>query len=210
MAIKPILFSGDMVNAILAGRKTQTRRRIKPQAVEHSHANGFWSEKKLSMAPYQVRDTLYVRETWRQSPEGAYFYRADMDDNESKWKPSIHMPKRAARLFLEVTSVRAERLRDITEKDAISEGCGTNEEYSYLADSLELPCPDCGGCEAHIGVINGGATEVNCSTCDSSKKRFRLLWDYLNEKRGCGWCKNPWVWVYTFKRVEKSEGWHDV
>ena len=110
--MRPILFNNEMVWAILAGRKTQTRR--------------FGT--RYGAAPYAVGDRLYVRETW--AAVGDYFdksmlyiYRADFIDNHNiRWHPSIHMPKDAARIFLEVVNVYPQRLYDISEAEATAEG----------------------------------------------------------------------------------------
>lgn len=136
MNIKPILFNTDMVRAILEDRKTVTRRVVKPQPKEQlipTPASGCWpgyfaegGTPCVVRPPYFVGDILYVRETWKQAtcdPAGGgyaltdlYLYKADepIDTNwmmvEDKWHPSIHMPKKAARIFLRVTDVRVERL----------------------------------------------------------------------------------------------------
>lgn len=126
MAIKPILFNTEMVRAILDGRKSCTRRLVKTRRKD---ACGFYVTKKADgtfsgiyeydenesmfdnplMPPYQPGDILYVRETWKKAPNGYYYYedwqRDDIAD-VTKWKPSIHMPKEAARIWLKVTDVR--------------------------------------------------------------------------------------------------------
>jgi hypothetical protein len=143
--------------------------------------------------PYSVGDLLWVRETWRRysrsectcyeycqcPPDGTFLYFADWGPNESKWKPSIHMPKTAARIWLEVTSVRVERLQEITEEDAVKEGIKNVFERNPHYD----------------GTI-GSAIKINHLT------QFRELWDSINAKRGYGWDVNPWVWVIEFKRVD--------
>jgi hypothetical protein len=140
---KPILFNTEMVQAILGDRKTVTRRVIKPQPiagirksvfVPSGIEDGHGREIKLL---YKVGDIFYVRETWSihecvkcQAGIPAlggeckckYVYRASYGATDFRWKPSIHMPKEAARIFLKVTDVRVERLQDITEEDAITEG----------------------------------------------------------------------------------------
>lgn len=108
---KPILFSGEMVNAILAGRKTMTRRVVKNDA----------------HCPYASGDTLWVRETFAVNCVGGQdflFYRADSypDGDGAPWKPSIFMPRKYSRITLRITDVRVERLQDISEDDAIAEG----------------------------------------------------------------------------------------
>ena len=152
MNIKPILFNTEMVKAILAGKKTVTRRVIKPQPRQgeekpHRLPSGCWffeipsrrfpCTPDVSVGPYwppcQPGDILYVRETWAhpsaaEIANGAdpemYLYKADPLHRAAwdKWRPSIHMPKEAARIFLRVTDVRVERLQDITEEGKLAEG----------------------------------------------------------------------------------------
>lgn len=199
--MKPILFSPLMVQAILEGRKTQTRRVIKPQPVHIAEPRVPFKTididpKGIINRPYQLGDIIWVRETWTEM-HGAYFYKADnnpasilMEPHGAKWRPSIHMPKVAARLFLKVTYVRVERLQDITEDDAIAEGF---EGY---------PCD-------HIGrelsaVCGYGCTDcINTGWLEPPWVDFMFTWDKLNAKRGFGWETNPWVWVIRFERVEK-------
>jgi hypothetical protein len=201
--MKPILFSTPMVKAIMEDRKTKTRRVINPQPVinlddkrkvtipvNRMHGLidtlGFFSVEDYikNKARYEVGNILWVRETWRPAEVkcngGAdYFYYADgfsdasskSETGRAKWKPSIHMPRKAARIFLRVTDVKIERLQDITEEDAEAEGVKAYGQNN------------CSGTSARIA--------------------FAELWDGLNEKRGYGWRKNPWVWVYTFERCEK-------
>ena len=134
--MKPILFNTDMVRAILDGRKTQTRRLVKGIPLQSPYfevvdgvpmvcdENGDWHP-ATDYSRIQPGDVLWVRETWCAlpvSPGGhiripdRYYYRADPELRpeawRGKWRPSIHMPKEAARLFLRVTDVRVERLRD--------------------------------------------------------------------------------------------------
>lgn len=148
MAIKPILFNTEMVRAILDGRKTCTRRICKDanectvpdmefyNADKRTYAVHNFADKEqmeqLSTAertcPICTGDILYVRETWKEAPKGYYYYedwqRNDIAD-VTKWKPSIHMPKEAARIWLKVTDVRVERLQEITEVQAQAEGCNS-------------------------------------------------------------------------------------
>lgn len=131
---RPIIFSGEMVRALLDGRKTMTRRVVKKQH-----------------CPYgQPGDLLWVRETWRQAQwKDGILYRADkarslgMDEysDRHKWKPSIFMPRKASRLTLEITDIRMERVQDITTDDAIAEGIkelqgGAKVEFHNLWDSI--------------------------------------------------------------------------
>lgn len=154
----PILFSTPMVQAILAGRKTQTRRMVKPQPDD----DGLWNDTEFPRSiqstlkgwngtleetgaskewkcPYgQVGDTLWVRETWRPNVHnpGAFKYRAGCTREEERypWKPSIHMPKAASRIHLRITSITVQRLNAITDADAISEGI--MEKESFITGSL--------------------------------------------------------------------------
>ncbi|MDD3029840.1 MAG: hypothetical protein PHS57_06145 [Alphaproteobacteria bacterium] len=205
MNVKPILFSGPMVRSIRDECKTETRRVVRPQPkhiqqlrdgrFETSPDGGFdWGVEYIE-SPYQTGDILWVRETWasfkvaspvRAIPEDfngvSYIYRADdvrnSDGSAIKWRPSIFMPRAAARLFLWVTDVRVERVQEISEDDAWREGV-------TMDDVLSLGCtPD-----------------------DPAKCVFSGIWDDLNAKRGYGWDVNPWVWVYTFERIEKPERW---
>lgn len=229
MKQKPIIFSTEMVQAILSGQKTVTRR-----VVTKSNTTGFGTKKKnldfsevygngrlgvkvagedntlwRGVSRFRIGDYLYVKETWKPaswSEDGDMWnivYKAGgrqkvrhlFEDEEKeadfyirlthnlirsgcktedgmfvnpeplvKWKPSIFMPKNAARIWLQVKSVRAERLQDITEEDAIAEGM----------DALQFPL-----------------------------RSFAGLWDSINQKRGFGWCINPLVWRIEFDRVEK-------
>lgn len=127
--MKPIIFNTDMVKAILDGRKTVTRR-----VVKIPHCGYFEHEPPLGVVPpYRTGDVLYVRETWNSIRFGngkkapfhtEYWYKADdtSQNPDDKWRPSIHMPKEAARIFLRVAGVRPERLRDMTEESARAEG----------------------------------------------------------------------------------------
>jgi len=120
-----------------------------------------------------------------------------------KWTPSIFMPRWASRIQLEVTGVRVERVQDITEQDAKAEGVIDGMDTPY--ENGELPCPACNGQGVH-GAFgpNYGVMEVDCTTCDTYIKRFRILWDSINANRGYGWDKNPWVFVIEFKKLEES------
>ena len=144
MSVKPILFNTEMVRAILDGRKSCTRRLVKhnvdavlnsPYHMKHPEVEDAWLIKRLCMAPYELGDILYVRETWCALPvneaghmrgHSVYYYKADRDLRPEGWRgnwhPSIHMPKEAARIWLKVTDVRVERLQDITVEDALAEG----------------------------------------------------------------------------------------
>jgi hypothetical protein len=140
-------------------------------------------------APYQEGDILWVRETWNYSPNWYYCYKADTipDDNHGyigsiPWRPSIHMPREAARLFLKVTSVKVERVQDITPKNIAAEGLPSficHPEHEYYKNV-------CG--DNWLGF-----------------EWFRELWDGINSKRGYGWDTNPWAWVIEFEKISKEE-----
>ena len=132
--MKPILFNTEMVKAILDGRKTVTRRVIKSQLSDddiiYKNQFGKWyispdddcyGETEIK-PPYLPGDILYVRETWCQTAKNIFWYRADSKVQNLLWRPSIHMPKEAARIFLRVKDLRVERLQEITDKDAKREG----------------------------------------------------------------------------------------
>ena len=150
-------------------------------------------------APYQPGDILYVRETWHKGLE-RYIYRADYSDTEKfyqggkeinmKWHPSIHMPKEAARIFLRVTNVRVERLKDITDDGALREGAqGIRCNHVALG---EHGCTDC----------------MNTGWIVPPQVRFMYIWDSTIKKSDldfCGWDANPWVWVIEFERCDKPE-----
>ena len=233
MAIKPILFNTEMVRAILDGRKSCTRRLVKPQPDEkHTYPLGFVTdstEKKevgcfgfgvdeyggsiqCAKPPYQPGDILYVRETWHkytkrigkgESCRLAEFYGykasvANSEDAEELWKPSIHMPKEAARIWLKVTNVRVERLQDITPKGAESEGVGN------------LFYDDIGYGEKNYG------TEVD-PEYGIAKEQFAWLWESTIKKSDLdryGWDANPYVWVISFERcakpAESPYAWNDA
>ena len=193
MKERPILFSGDMVRAIRDGRKTETRRPVKPQpwaakwdGIEDryntlrwrpGHGND-WPTPELS--PHgRPSNLLWVRETWgmfnHSDPEGDVFYLADEDKGNHvlRWRPSIHMPRWACRLVLEVLAVRVERLQDITEEGAKAEGVLLTNK---LPDGME-------------GLF---------------RPRFAGLWNSIYGKRpGLAWEDNPWVWVTGFKPMEQ-------
>ena len=143
--------------------------------------------------PYHTDDILYVRETWKKAPNGYYYYEDWQKDDiadVTKWKPSIHMPKEAARIWLKVTDVRVERLQDITPKGAESEGVGN------------LFYDDIGYGEKNYG------TEVD-PEYGITKEQFAWLWESTIKKSDIdryGWDANPYVWVIEFERCEKPEG----
>lgn len=147
--------------------------------------------------PYKVGDVLYVRETWNINPswefdknyinlpskESKYIYKATNDFNGG-WKPSIHMPKEAARIFLKVTSVRAERLKDITDEGCYQEGISGTSFY----DEAE-----------HIQIAGIGLND------SLERAAFSLLWNSTVKEDKYSWEANPWVWVIEFE-VENKGG----
>lgn len=223
MKERPILFTGPMVRAILEGRKTVTRRVVKPQPdFLGSMVDPNTPFKTLDAGlharitcPYgEPGDRLWVRETWtdvNMCGAPALAYRADedirdlmeepgfLDDrgafnyddprvkpypfacwyaelDQARWRPSIHMPRWASRILLEITAVRVERLQDISEEQALAEGV-----HGEPCDHARQACSD-------IGCWG-----------DTAKGAFGFLWEQLN---GAGaWQANPWVWVVEFKRV---------
>ncbi len=193
--MKPMLMNTEMVKAILARRKTVTRRLIKPQpkdklefivAGDTKHI-GKWFDRKNGgywIPPCCCGDVLYVRETWcKGSLNGGaeqYFYKADDNDFHCQWRPSIHMPKEAARIFLRVTDVRVERLQDIRLEGCLAEGV----QLTFLEERDF----------AKRGLI--------------AWQRYSTVWDSTIKKSDlgkCGWDANPWVWVIEFERISKEE-----
>ncbi|MFB4877818.1 hypothetical protein ACE3LA_17110 [Enterobacter hormaechei subsp. xiangfangensis] len=211
MKERGMIFNGEMVRAILDGRKTQTRRLMKVQPSDGFHPthngydldlnahwytpgvvdkNGYLQPAKKDVfgvadenegytCPFgAVGDRIWVRETFcpvpdNEEPAGcsAILYAADGNGPYGKWVPSIHMPRWASRLTLEITCVRVERLRDLSEDDAKSEGI----------------TPPSGG------VLPGWEYRIN----------FRDLW--MSIYGSDNWEANPWVWVIEFKRIEGGE-----
>lgn len=216
MAIKPILFNTEMVRAILDGRKSCTRRLLKePFTV---HPNGYITKPRGNEnfcpyePPYQPGDILYVRETvWQKigyyldvdgetkpSWYNEFRYVASDEKPETGWnyswskRPSIHMPKEAARIWLKVTDVRVERLQEITEKQACMEGTDPWDEVCYENNGWHPTFldPDSGG---DPNMIDG----------------FHKLWNSTIKKSDIdryGWDANPYVWVISFERCEKPKG----
>jgi hypothetical protein len=210
-----ILFSGPMVAAILAGRKTQTRRVVKSEHAPDVEAWAFADDTGLwrmgvygeggaaadmggIRCPFGVPgDRLWVRETHAIVPRTAYWHDMSIPHAEhgdewaiyragwtrsppTRWRPSIHMPRWASHLTLEVVSVRVERLQTITEEDAVAEG---------------VPCWVCGG-------RTDGTSENDCAcfhTKGAARDSFGVLWDSINGEGS--WDANPWVWVVDFRRV---------
>ena len=229
MAEKPIPFSGPMVRAILEGRKTQTRRVLSldiPEdadvvrtwyaPIEHRGSpqwadSGVWAVQHLDeqappeqcggynrfigKTPFEPGDHLYVREAWRTiqmcdhvkprdlPPNISITFEASETGNRGKLRPGIFLPKWASRIWLEVTDVRVERVQDISDADSIAEGV-----------------------EFEASPIAGRDVCIDGEYWPGGPRRmFSQLWDSPNAKRGFGWDANPWVVVYTFKRIKKPD-----
>ena len=214
MAIKPILFNTEMVRAILDGRKTCTRRLVRFLPGENPQWTGYIrdglmlyngrNEPCIIKAPYQPGDTLYVRETWCGLPVNEaghmrghtiYYYKADGELRPKGWRgtwhPSIHMPKEASRIWLKVTDVMVERLKDITEDGALREG------------SQGIRCN-------HVALGEQGCTDcMNTGWIEPPQVEFMQIWNSTIKKSDIdcyGWDANPWVWVIEFERCKKPEG----
>lgn len=203
MRERPILFSGEMVRAILAGRKTQTRRVIKPQPSNMDEWSGMgefidgrYGFQNAVGNDYfcplgKPGDRLWVRETWGMSvrrdgaggtgefithkaddPDAIYCSAACGTNIPIKWHPSIHMPRWASRITLEITDVRVERVQEISIDDIRSEG--VMQRFPKVNDQFTP------------GIL---------------RVQFMNLWNSMYSKRGYGWESNPWVWVVSFKVV---------
>lgn len=190
---KPILFNDPMINAILEFRKTQTRRLIKVQP-QQFHKLGV----KFIECPYgNVSDLLWVRENFAVGkgydnvspidiPEDIYmkiYYTADGEKPPSagKIRPSIFMPKWMSRLTLEITDIGTQRVNDISEEDAMAEGCPPgklNDGQEYIK-------------------IEPGNIVLSPGAFVTTRGIFKILWGSIHGEDS--WEKNPWVWVIKFK-----------
>jgi hypothetical protein len=215
---KPILFSAPMVRAIIEGRKTMTRRVLNPQPSKpfnsiFNYDNGWFTGDGLTgdkveklKVSFEVGNLLWVREAWRtemsmdaQPPKyicpGGYgiYYEADKKDHATwgKLRPSIFMSQWMSRITLEVIGVKIERLQDISEKDAKAEGLsaltkdGTLIKYG-IPDRDGLPGNEDSGWPWHEWSVD-------------PRQAFSRLWKSINGEDS--WDANPWVAVYSFKRV---------
>lgn len=208
---RPILFSTDMVQAILDGRKTETRRVAKKQPTE-KHAGLIRSilldgtereawlyldkegKAEAAYCPYgQTGDLLWVRETFAHNKQSGlnhedenygYVYRATdpywETDEGWKWKPSIFMPKDAARIWLQVTYVCLQKLQKMTAFDARAEGIDRLTYWDPNGDEYTYPC-----------FVDKKYEHPNAIDC------FKTLWESINGPDS--WEKNPYVWVVKFK-----------
>lgn len=202
MRERPILFSGPMVRAILAGRKTQTRRVITPQpsagvrqsvfvlsGIEDGHGREL-------RCPYGMPgDVLWVKETWGVAscyngmpprdihPGAKVAYAASGGTAGVLLRPSIYMPRWASRISLRIIEVRVQRVQVISARDVGAEG---------------FPLPD-----ADVYITPDWNVHGDCETA------FHLVWDAINGKRGYMWDSNPWVWALSFERISDLGGQHD-
>lgn len=218
MREKPIIFNTEMVNAILDGRKTMTRRVIK---LDLSNADMDINDKNYlkimdkqmdyrdakDFCRYQPGDTLWVRETWSTEDE-YYIYKADLDDwnhlDNLKWRPSIHMPRAAARIFLTVKDVRVERVQDITVHNVECEGLHPiNNPLIYQDKETALAA-----CQKEFRALWNSihATPKPVKRGGIIIRYESYPWEDVQETRehrGLPWivCGNPWVWVIEFERV---------
>lgn len=208
-----IIFSGPMIQAILHGRKTETRRTVKPQPPEdtsrvtldwlrtgsNSYVQhyGFDDDNTRYLSPYGgPGELLRVRETWAvastydalppsEIPRCEVSYAATDDITGLKERSPIHMPTWMSRISLRVTAVRVERLQDISELDAVMEGM----DFGYpTRDSMLRRLAD-----ARTPQLSDPASPVS---------EYRQLWNSLNAKRGFPWEGDPWVWVVQFEQVD--------
>lgn len=190
--IKPILFNTEMVRAITEGRKTVTRRIVSQSVCENfvyerGKVVNYLDKKRnilespIYKAPYQLGDILYVREKWCENPNYKEFYYAAKRapgvsaPDGLKWRPSIHMPKEAARIWLKVTDVRVERLQDMRLDDFLAEGVVIRPEAFNDPENAYM----------------------------QAKEEFARIWDSTTTKSQTN--LNPWVWVIKFERCKKPE-----
>lgn len=232
---RPILFSGFMVRAILEGRKTQTRRIVKPQpdlsilkpsfrelqfefrrmpVLGPTHEPAEWGfcakhDKPNCVPVYGYKcpyglpgDRLWVRETWNiydycpgeyggqgeagyplrkipgVDPGSGYCLEYAANGGDGPWRPSIHMPRWASRINLDIVGIQVERLQDISDDDCEAEGI--KQEWTCLNPGT-------------------GSYALGNDVRDD----FRNLWDSINGKKpGCSWDSNPWLWVISFRRIK--------
>lgn len=215
MEERPILFSEPMVQAVLEGRKTQTRRLVKPQPTGDTKDLRLKDELQwympydgpLKQCPYgQVGDRLWVRENWAVHSEVDNLAPRHIDEDRSvfypadeactfpydagcyagRTRPSIHMPRWASRILLEVTDVRVERLQDIRDHDVAAEGCNIPEGamVSKFCDT----------------VFGSPIASIEPQNEKAYQPHFKELWESINGKGS--WDENPWLWVVEFKVVE--------
>ncbi|WP_175878843.1 hypothetical protein [Burkholderia sp. BCC0097] len=222
MTEHPILFNEPMSAAARAGRKSQTRRVVRGEALNWLDSANFTTEyvalRENGLSPYgYAGDHLWVRESfiaygrwetrYSQKKERDEWHFIDMTLDTGReyrfdgavpnaarggalptwWRrPSIFMPRAAARTLLEVTGVRVERLQDINEADSIAEGV---EPYAIYGGK----------------VASWKGSPHRDAAHETARAAYRDLWESLNASRGYGWAENPWVWVVEFKRLGAGE-----
>lgn len=206
-----------MVQGLLEGRKTQTRRIVKKK---YSNTDLVWHEMhsgktkilvelqndapaprnngdgttthtlkayKEVDCPYEVGDVLWVRETWQirdSRKPNEIFYKASDHMTCAPWKPSLFMPKSACRIFLRIKSIKIERLQDISEADAIAEGCSKYGPFGEYKGSIHP---------------NGGAMKYRAYS--KASRAFQCIWETINGEQS--WKANPYVFAYEFEQIEK-------
>ncbi|WP_199748421.1 hypothetical protein [Pedobacter sp. KBW01] len=213
--ISPILFSSEMVRAIISGNKTMTRRIVKPMPrianVKTCNTLDDMYSKFADLFPHpygKPGDLLWVRENYRYcqpfGPESLNYQFIDNATGESvpdetcykiidyeKWRPSIHLPKTAARIWLQILNVRIERLKQISKSDAKAEGIKQIDPTKILG----------GTCPVYYNYLN------NDTATDNPVASFYSLWESINGINS--WDANPWVWVVEFE-VLTINGWNCV
>ena len=207
---RPILFSTEMVRANLEGRKTQTRRgkgldyinecnvcwrydgtKIKENPNTHVFARLNKDDRVYFFeeinSPYGMTgDLILVRETWLKWDRHIQFRASTLNGEElAKWKPSIHMPKTSARIWLMVEEIKVERLQDISEEDAIAEGCS---EYGPFGE--------------YRGSIHPNGGTMRYRAFSEPSRAFQDLWESINGEES--WKSNPWVWVVKYRIISKT------
>lgn len=214
---KGLIFNSEMVRALLDGRKTQTRRPVKfpvhdknlgCELAGNELAGELSAGNYLNSAFGKPGDRIWVRETWADAGASApdlKLYRANYPEHvpsiyenvppakEIRWTPSIHMPRTASRILLEITDVRVERLNAISEQDAQSEGVHNEvwdqtvvaRNYAVIDEFFQFWSEDM----PHYVEMN-----------QLYRSSFRSLWESIYGAEN--WQANPWVWVISFKRVE--------
>lgn len=221
----PILFSTPMVQAIDENRKTQTRRTKGLEKVNENPDDWKFDRYSVDMAfdqigcifsngheeihipfNYNIYDVFWVRESYHRIHDAntdkflRFGYKADKNYKGAKWKPSIHMPKRACRFFLKIKSIRAERLNEISNEDAIAEGINSepwalDNEVTLFENYTNYGKPFYSFSQYQW---NFGKEEHSAAVAS-----FCTLWEDINGKES--WNNNPFVWVYEFEKIEKPE-----
>jgi len=225
MADKGVLFSAPMILALLAGRKTQTRRLAKAAEMAKVRAGDMivsWPADQVQRTgaafrpAYLVGDRLWVREEWSihaafdgiracdvkagsmlyTRADGVWHHSPEDGNKVGRRRASMHMPRKLSRITLTVTDVLVERLQSISEADAFAEGVPEALEGN---DGDEIYCQTCKGFGVHAALGHGlGVTEVDCRDCATATQRYANLWNSLRPREGERWQDNPWVVAYSF------------